>query len=319
MLDLYKDEQLIAYKMIKNAIKNNKLIHAYLLEVNGYSKGLDFALAFAKYILCPYNYTNNDKCRDCNQCKIIDDGNFLELKIIKPDGQWIKKEQLEELQRDFSKKAIVGNKKIYIINEADKLNTFSANSILKFLEEPASEIIAILLADNAYQVLNTIVSRCQILSLKKDNINIDKEKTIQKLAYYIFNNQEDIDEFINNEETLGKISFLVDYINYYEKNGLKAIIYKNKGFTELFNDKKSLFMAFQWIILYYKDILNYKLNNNVLYFNEYKKEIEEVVNKNEMAIICEKIKIVVELSETIKFNANANMLMDKLIIELSEV
>lgn len=319
MLDLYKEEQPIVYKIITNAIKNNKLIHAYLLELNGYSKGQDFALAVAKTILCPNNYTNDNSCNGCNQCKMINDKNFLELKIISPDGQWIKKEQLEELQRDFSKKAILGNKKIYIINGAEKLNISSANSILKFLEEPDEEIIAILLTDNAYQVLSTIISRCQVLSLKKDSIKIDSEDIKQKLAYYTFNNHEEIEEFVNNEENLDKIKLLIDYINYYEKSGLKTIIYKNKGLIDSFDDKKSLTMVFRWMTLYYKDILNYKLNNNILYFNDYKKEIEEICDKNEISSICEKIKIVVELSETIKFNANANMLMDKLIIELSEV
>lgn len=319
MLDLYKKDQPIAYKIIKNAINNNKLNHAYLLEVNGYSKGLNLALAFAKFVLCPKNYSNNLKCNECSQCKMIDDGNFIELKIITPEGQWIKKEQLEELQRNFSKKAILGNKKIYIINGAERLNISSANSILKFLEEPSEGIIAILLTENVYQVLNTIVSRCQILSLKKETNDILDEDTYKKLAHYTFNNQEEIENFINDETNKELADTLVEYVNYYEKNGLKSIIYKNKDFLEKFNDKKVLTMAFQWMILYYKDILNYKFGHKIVHFNEYNNDIETIATLNTVASICEKLKIVVELSETIKFNANSNMLMDKLIIELSEV
>ena len=64
---------------------------------------------------------------------------------------WIKKEQLLELQEEFMTKGLLTSKKIYIITDATKLNTSSANSILKFLEEPADNIIAILLADNIHQ------------------------------------------------------------------------------------------------------------------------------------------------------------------------
>jgi len=101
MLDEYKQEQPIIYQTLLNAIKKNTVTHAYLVELNGYSKGYDFALSFAKYLLCPHHYTNVEKCNGCNQCKVIDDGNFLEIKMIHPDGQWIKKEQLEELQQEL--------------------------------------------------------------------------------------------------------------------------------------------------------------------------------------------------------------------------
>ena len=320
MLDEYKQEQPIIYQTLLNAIKKNTVTHAYLIELNGYSKGLDFALSFAKYLLCPNHYTNVEKCNGCNQCKVIDDGNFLEIKIIHPEGQWIKKEQLEELQQEFNRKALVGNQKIYIIDGADKLNTSSANSILKFLEEPVVGITAILLVDNAYQVMNTIVSRCQVLSLKKENKlkeeNIDT-KTL--LVYSSFHNQEDIDNFLNNGDTEDKIASMVEYMNFFEKNGYQAIIYKNKPFLEKFNDKKMLYLVFQWFILYYKDVLNHLLGKRLEFFQEYVDDIHKVSESNSTLIICKKLEILLELSEKIKFNVNATMLMDKLVIDLMEV
>lgn len=320
MLDEYKEEQPIIYQTLLNAIKKNTVTHAYLVELNGYSKGLDFALSFAKYLLCPNHYTNVEKCNGCNQCKVIDDGNFLEIKIISPDGQWIKKEQLEELQQEFNRKALVGNQKIYIIDGADKLNTSSANSILKFLEEPVSGITAILLVDNAYQVMNTIVSRCQVLSLKKEN-KLKKEDldTKTRLAYYSFHNQEDIDNFLNNDDTEEKIASMVEYINFFEKNGYQTIIYKNKPFLEKFSDKNLLYLVFQWFILYYKDVLNYLLEKKLEFFREYADDIHKISTSNSTLTICKKLEILLELSEKIKFNVNATMLMDKLVIDLMEV
>ena len=94
MLDDFSLEQNIVYKTLINSVKNNRCSHAYLIESNGYSKALDLALAFAKYILCPDAYTNCEKCDNCSQCKNIDNKEFLELKIIEAEGQWIKKNQL---------------------------------------------------------------------------------------------------------------------------------------------------------------------------------------------------------------------------------
>jgi len=317
MLDDFKMEQSILYKTLLNSIKKDKMMHAYLLELNGYSKGMNFALALAKFLLCEKHYTNSSNCDACTQCQTIDGNNHLEIKIINPDGQWIKKEQLEELQQEFSRKAIIGNKKIYIINGVDKLNVFSANSILKFLEEPQEGIIAILLVDNIYQVLNTIVSRCQVLSFKKEKVVASDTKG--RLALSIFNIQEEIEEFLNDEEMKEKIDLLIEYVNFYEKNGLKTIIYKNKEFLECFCDRKTLTIAFNWLILYYKDALNVNLGREIEYFNDYQDSVNKTADKNQTAHICNKLAKLVELLETIKFNANANMLMDRLIIELEEV
>ena len=104
---------------------------------------------------------------------MINDKCYPEIKIINPDGLWIKKEQLDEIQKEFSTKAVFGTKKIYIINEADKMNSSAANSILKFLEEPVPNIIAILVTNNIYQLLDTIISRCQVISLRKNKLNFE--------------------------------------------------------------------------------------------------------------------------------------------------
>ena len=317
MLDDFKLEQPIIYKTLLNSIKKDKITHAYLLELNGYSKGMNFALAFAKFLLCNKHYTNREKCEECSQCQAIDGNNHLEIKIINPDGQWIKKEQLEELQQEFNRKAIVGNKKIYIINGVDKLNISSANSILKFLEDPEEGIIAILLVENSAQALDTIVSRCQVLSFKKDETK--QEDTRNKLALSIFSSQEEIEEFLTDEEKKEKVDFLIEYVNFYEKNGLKTIIYKNKDFLDGFSDRKSLTIAFNWLILYYKDALNVNLGRAIEYFNDYQDSVNKTAQKNQTAHICHKLAKLVELIETIKFNANANMLMDRLIIEMEEV
>ena len=78
------------------------------IETQGNDYGFDFALSFAKALLCPKRKTNNKQCFNCNQCQAIDDNNFIELEIVDTDDLWLKKENIEILQKNFNFKPIVG-------------------------------------------------------------------------------------------------------------------------------------------------------------------------------------------------------------------
>lgn len=310
MLDKYQETQPIVYKILKNAVSKDKFSHAYLFETNGFYDSYNLILSFTKALLCPNKHTNNENCQNCNQCHQIESGNFPEIEIISPDGMWIKKEQLQKLQAEFNKKAIIGNKKIYIIKEAEKLNKQAANSILKFLEEPEEGIIAILMTNNIYEILETIRSRCQIIKLKKDEISLSVKNTKSKLAHILYEK----DELEEPEEE--KLNTVIKFINYYEKNHLDTILYMQKLWHSQIKSKEELLIAFDTMILYYKDILNYINGQAIEIFNENEIEIQTLANKNNIQTICSKLKVLTEFKEKIKYNANVNLLMDKLIITL---
>lgn len=306
MLEDYKQHQPIIYKIINNQILKDNLSHAYLFETVGYYESFEFIMAVVKTILCPEHKLKKENCGKCTQCEVIDSGNFPEMKIINPDGLWIKKEQLKELQAEFNEKAIIGNKKIYIINGAEKLNKASANSILKFLEEPDNNIIAILLTENIYEVLPTIRSRCQILKLKESVI--DKASNQEEKIKAILNIR-------NESEDNEKLEKAIEFINYYENHHKDTILYMNKLWNEYYKTKEDYLKGFEIFTLYYKDILNKKVNKKLEIFSE-SKEINKISEKNTIKEICGKINVVIKLKETIKYNVNLNLIMDKLIIEL---
>lgn len=310
MLEQYQNNQPIAYQIIKNTLNKKHFAHAYLIETNGYGACFDFALTFAKLLLCPY-----EECINCMQCKMIDDNNFPELKIINPDGNGIKKEQLTELQEEFNKKSIVGNKKVYIINKAEKLNVNSANTILKFLEEPQEGIIAILITNNIYQLLDTIISRCQIISLN-GQVDLENKNTFNKIAQLLTDNNEDYNNFINDESNKEKLEALLKFIKYYENNHKKILLYMNDYWFNYFNDKQEMGKYILIMIYFYKDVLNYKINCNIEIFNDYLDLIENIANKNTVDNLVNKITIINEHRTYLEYNANLNLLMDKIIIEL---
>ena len=315
MLDDFILEQNIAHKILKNSIKNNKCSHAYIIETNGYSKGLDLAIAFSKSLLCPNNFSNSENCVNCSQCYNIDKNEFMELKIISAEGQWIKKNQLEDLQNEFSKKSIYSNKKVYIINEAEKLNDASSNSMLKFLEEPEENIVAILVTNNSNQLLNTIVSRCQILSLK-NKLMIENLNTKEKIAHYLYNNNEDIQNYITDENSDINIEKVIEFVEYYEKNHLNSLIYINKLWNNYFKERAEIFNAMTIMMLFYKDVFNLKINKRIEIFNNYVNKLDFVCENNTIDELTNKINVIIDLRKKIKFNINSNLLMDKLIISL---
>ena len=156
---------------INKIIENNKVSHAYLIEINDYDTDKKYIFDFIKMILCNVTYEKLEK-ENNNIINLIDNNDYPDIKVIEPEGATIKKSQMIDLQRDYSNKSLLDGKRIYVVKEADKLNPASANTILKFLEEPEEDIIAILLTQNRYKILETILSRCQILTIKENSMPI---------------------------------------------------------------------------------------------------------------------------------------------------
>lgn len=320
MLEEYKNFEPVIYKQMKNALNGN-LSHAYLFDLNNNIYGEKMVLSFIKGILCSI-HSNKDEYNNCYKCKRIDEGNYQELKKIYPDGQYIKKEQLDELQKNFSTKALESNYRIYIIYDADKLNTSAANSLLKFLEEPSEGIIAILLTNNSNKVLKTISSRCQILNFKQNNVNefinmnkIDKDITLCKIAFTLFkiSDKNLIEDYHKNF-----IESVLKYIKYYETNGLKSIINEKSLFLDIFKEKDEIYNFFELLILFYRDVINIKLNKNLMFFDDNSDLLEFVSNKNSLERILNKIDIIIKKQKLIRNNINTNMLIDSLIIDMEE-
>ena len=120
------------------------------------------ALVFAKALNCERK--EDDSCEACSSCRAISQGNFPDVMKIEPPVNVVKIEQIRLVKQLAYLKPMKGRKRVFIVEEADKMNEESANSILKILEEPPSFSHLILITTNPYLILPTIKSRCQILS-----------------------------------------------------------------------------------------------------------------------------------------------------------
>lgn len=292
MLSDFKDKQLLAYNLFVKDIENKCVTHAYLIDENNYSESFDFVLSFVKAILCDENNYNN-KCDNCSLCKRIDDGNYPELKIISADGMYIKKQQIVDLQQEFSRSAVEGKKRIYIIRDCEKMRTEAANSMLKFLEEPEDDIIAILMTNNINNVLSTIISRCKVIKLNNimdNNSLVDKE--LEDLA--------------------------IDFVYCMETNWCDLFInIKDIWFSKISSkERDKMSIVFDLMIDIYYDMMKIITGNKKIKCNFWKDKLIELSKLNNLDKILEKINILIEAKDSIKFNVNSNLLIDSIIISI---
>ena len=160
------DYQKEVIQIIDNSFKSNKISHAYIYEGEQGSGLLEAAMYFAKKLLC---LSEEKPCETCGNCKKINNSTHTNLIIIKPIQNVIRKDQINSLIHEIQMTSLTDKSRIYVISEAEKMNRSAANTILKFLEEPHPDNYVLLLTENSNMLLDTIVSRSQLIRFKRIN------------------------------------------------------------------------------------------------------------------------------------------------------
>ena len=188
------------------------------------------------------------------------------------------------MMEKFSNKSVYGTYQIYIIHHAEMLNLSSANTILKFLEEPENNIIAVLLSTHRYKVLPTILSRCTVMTLKQEKSNM-------------------ID--VNDNQILIKLlnNLLIDTE--------PLIILFNDYYESLFQTKELSLDTLKKI----SKILQYYIQTNDLSSLSIK---SSDINLNKFQLL-EIVSIIDEFSVKLQYNVNIKLWLDSLLIKLTEV
>ena len=169
---------------LKRMVLTDSMPHAMLFSgMDGIGKFLT-GMVLAEALLCE---KNDGPCGECQSCKAIAGGVHPDLFVLEPEGktiQMIKIEQIRQMQAEISLAPYLSDKRVVLINDADKINETAANGFLKTLEEPVGEIFFILITGNERKILPTILSRCMKVyfsSLSNDDVKqILQAKGIEK-------------------------------------------------------------------------------------------------------------------------------------------
>ena len=277
-----------------NSIKINKISHSYLfVGTEGIGKSL-IAKEFAKMILCT---DENKYCDKCKSCVEFDTDNNPDFKIIEPEGNSLKIEQIREFQSRVAEKPIISEKKVYIINDSDKMTQEAQNCLLKTLEEPPEYVVIILIGSNENAFLSTIKSRCMILHFDKIS-NEEIKKYLEENYQVKIDSQIMIDAF---QGSIGKALQLKEKQEEYEK--IEDVIYnlEKRDKIDILNMSEIIYKSKDEKL----EILDYM---NVVFI--------DLAKKSSKYAKC--INIVEETKRRLQSNANYDMCIDNMLFNLWE-
>jgi DNA polymerase-3 subunit delta' len=157
-----------AVDLLTAQIGRGELRHAYLFTGPDGVGRRTLALRLAQALNCPNSDKAGKACRICRICRQIENMQQADLFVVQAEkvGGVLKVDQIRELQHDLSLYPYEARHKIALLLRFEEANASAMNALLKTLEEPASQVILLLTADSAENLLPTIVSRCEVLRLR---------------------------------------------------------------------------------------------------------------------------------------------------------
>lgn len=307
-------------KMINKSFNNNRLSQVYLFHGEKGTLKMDAALYFASLVLCEAG----GNCGMCSQCKKIERLINPNIFIVSPDGDSIKKEQVEGLEHEF---ALASDyKRVFIIKDIDKATSAASNSLLKFLESLNDDSYGILLTENINLVIPTIKSRCiNIHFTPKSHTTISNELIrrgidgdVSRAISVLTNNSSEalemstdiiLDQLINTVKTLG-----VD-IEDEEKNISLSLVEVGNILKQL--DKKYHQYFIDLLIHIQNDKVKKLLciNDGIIFENTLEMCNLTLDRYQEVKIL----EILLSYKEKIKYNINIDLMYTSMMIEIGKV
>ena len=316
--DILGHEQIIAH--LQNAIEEDKVSHAYIFNGPEASGKMMLAEAFAMALQCEGE--GKRPCLECRSCRQAADHNQPDIIYVsheKPNTIGVD-DIRTQINNDIDIKPYSSRYKVYIVDEAQKMNQQAQNALLKTIEEPPAYAIILLLTTNADSFLQTILSRCITLNLKA--VKEDKIKEYLMKHYQIPDYQADICAAFSQ----GNVGKAIQLASSEEFGELKASVlqlmkrledidlYEMTGAVKQIAEYKlSVNDYFDLMMIWFRDVLYLKATNDVdgLIFKDEVYDIKKQAAKRSY----QGIEAILEALEKAKIRLNANVNFD-LVIEL---
>ena len=315
-------------ELLDNAIKMDKVSHAYI--INGEKNaGKEFiAKTFAMALQCE-NRQGTEPCGECHSCRQALSGNHPDIIFItheKPGTIGVD-DIRRQVNNDVAIKPYKGPKKIYIMNEGEKMTAQAQNALLKTLEEPPEYAVLLILTGNVDSLLQTILSRCVVLNMKPA-----KDAQIKK---YLMETMEIPDykadicvafargnvgkaKLLASSEEFDKVKeeaiTLLKYIKEMELNEIVAAIKKITEYKFDVNDYMDI------LSIWYRDVLLFKATHdaNLLIFKEEIQHIRKVADKSAYEGIEKIIDALEKSKQRLNANVNFDLTMELLLLTIKE-
>ena len=334
-------------KTLQNAIKLNKVAHAYLFCGPRGTGKTTLAKIMAKSMNC-VNGPTCEPCCECDICKGIQKGTIsdvIEIDAASNNGA----DDIRALRETVKFLPAEGRYKIYIIDEVHMLSTSAFNALLKTLEEPPKHVIFILATTEPYKIPNTILSRCQRFDFQaisvtdilrrlkivadEENVKITDEALSQiaasaeggmRDALSLFDQciSYSVNDVIGIDDVLA-VSGNVNYLNIIEllsacrsENETDAVMILNN----IIKEGKEVPRIVNDTILFLRDVLLFKnnavLEDKLMYKNE---KFISLSNNISKAIIYQWIDILNDTLNQMRFSTQKRAYLELAILKMNDI
>ncbi|PZE19183.1 DNA polymerase III subunit delta' [Paenibacillus xerothermodurans] len=312
-------------RILQNSLRTDKVSHAYIFSGPSGTGRRAMAKVFAQAIYC--KVLADDACGECLDCRKVEHGNHPDVHWIRPDGASIKIEQIRELQKQLSYRAGASGVKMYVLEDADKMTVQAANSLLKFLEEPSSRVVAVMISDNGQALLPTIRSRAQWVPF----VPLSRELMVQALtgeghspaliqAGVRLAAGTDAARDLIQGNVFAEIRNLVIQLTKESVTRLPtALLTAQQKLTKSeLSDHLPLFMDL--LILWLKDMVSLSLGNrNDLVYADQTNWMAGQAGSYDMQHWLNCLEQAIELQKRLRFHANAQLVLEKMLMQLKGV
>lgn len=323
--DVVGHRDIIQY--IQDAVQQNKVSHAYILNGQRGSGKKMLAKLFAMTLQCESN--KSDPCGECRSCIQANNGN-------QPDIITVKHEKPASISVDDIRTQVNGDimikpysspYKVYIIPDADLLTVQAQNALLKTIEEPPEYAVILLLTENADSLLPTIRSRCVMLKLRNIKDKLVKKYLMEQLQVPDYQ-AELCAAFAQGN--IGRAMMLAksEHFNEIKEEAIQLLKYINEmelheivsAIKEINKYKLEVADYLDIITIWYRDVLLYKATADVdgLVFSDQLKYIKERASKSSYEGIENILDAIEKAKSRIKANVNFDLLMELLLLTIKE-
>ena len=323
--DVVGHKDIINY--IRNAVSNDKVSHAYILNGERGSGKKLLANLFAMSLLCEEG--GPDPCNQCHSCKQAESGNHPDIiRVTHEKPNSISVDDIRtQVNHTVDIKPYQGPYKVYIIPQADLMTVQAQNALLKTIEEPPEYAVFLLLTENAEMLLPTINSRCVMLKLRNIKDTLIKKYLMEKLqipdykadmcAAFAQGNMGRAIMLANSEHFNEIREEAVQLLKYIHEMELSEIVTAVKNITVY---KLEITDYLDIIMIWYRDVLLYKAT----------KEIDKVVFKDQIPFIKEQakkssyegieliLKSIENAKARLKAHVNFDLVMELLFLTIKE-
>lgn len=318
-------EKIIEY--FQNAITMDKVSHAYILSGADKSGKMMLAEAFAAALQCEKGGTS--PCGECHSCKQAESRNQPDIIYVtheKPNTLGVE-DIRKQLNDDIVLKPYSSRYKIYIIDEAEKMNVQAQNALLKTIEEPPSYARILLLTTNADSFLPTILSRCVRLDLKA--VADDKIRRFLMEEKQVPDYQADICVAFA-QGNVGKAIELAGSENFNEmKNSALQLIKRLKeidlyemteAVKQIIEYKLEITDYFDLMMIWYRDVLLYKAtaDANKLVFRDQIYDIKKAASHSSYEGIENILEALEKAKARLRANVNFELVIELLLLTIKE-